>query len=236
MRVPSATLALVATEAAVLERELYSEAEAARLLRIPHSTLHYWLQGGVRRGVTYAPILRAEPLERRWVTWAEFIEAGWLGEYRRARQVPMNDLRDFITRLRDEMGVPYPLAHHRPFVSGKKLVLRAQEGSGLSSDFHLVTETADGQMMLTPPGYSFVQRVVWEGDLATGWKPHEDHRSTVRVFPHVRFGRPSVAGVSTRAIFDESEAGASTQELAEDFEISAADVRWAIAYENSVAA
>jgi uncharacterized protein (DUF433 family) len=148
----------------------------------------------------------------------------------------MMDLRDFIARLRDEMDVPYPLAHHRPFVSGKKLVERAQRGSGLSSDFHLVTQTADGQLMLTPPGQSFVQRVVWEGDLAKGWRPHDDRRSKVRVFPDIRFGRPSVAGVSTRAIFEESEAGASIRELAEDFEISEADARWAVAYENSAAA
>jgi uncharacterized protein (DUF433 family) len=236
MRAPSATLADVATDVTLLERELYSEGEAARLLRVPPSTLHYWLQGGDRRGITYPPILRPEPVDRSWVTWAEFIEAGWLTEYRRNRQVPMIDLRDFITRLRDEMGVPYPLAHHRPFVSGKKLVERAQRGAGLSSDFHLVTMTADGQMMLTPPGSSFVERVVWTGDLATGWKPHEDRRSTVRVFPDVRFGRPSVAGVSTRAIFEESEAGASVQELAEDFDLSTADARWAVAYENAIAA
>jgi len=30
----------------VLEREMFSEAEAARLLELPQSTLHYWLEGG----------------------------------------------------------------------------------------------------------------------------------------------------------------------------------------------
>ena len=39
----------------VLDREMFSEAEAARLLRVPQSTLHYWLEGGVRRGKTYKP-------------------------------------------------------------------------------------------------------------------------------------------------------------------------------------
>jgi hypothetical protein len=31
----------------VLDRELYDEALAARPLRVPPSTLHWWLEGGV---------------------------------------------------------------------------------------------------------------------------------------------------------------------------------------------
>lgn len=45
----------------VLNREMYSEAEAARLLRLPQGTLHYWLEGGRRRNKQYKPILRVEP-------------------------------------------------------------------------------------------------------------------------------------------------------------------------------
>jgi hypothetical protein len=41
----------------VLDRETYSEAEAARLLRVPQSTLNYWLEGG-RRGSKIQPDLR----------------------------------------------------------------------------------------------------------------------------------------------------------------------------------
>lgn len=217
----------------VLDRELYTEAAAARLLGLAPSTLHYWLQGGERQGVYYAPIMRPEPVDRRWVTWAEFIEAGWLSEYRKRRRVPMLDLRNFIERLRDEMQVSYPLAHQRPFVSGKKLVTRAQQEAQLAPEYHLMAVTVDGQIILTAPGHSFVERVDWSGDLARGWRPHDDRRSPVRVSPDVRFGRPAVGGVSTLAIFEQSEAGASHRELADDFELSETEVRWALAYENT---
>ncbi|MDT7660430.1 MAG: hypothetical protein QOF38_5145, partial [Pseudonocardiales bacterium] len=30
----------------MLEREIYTEAGAARLLRVPRRTLHFWLNGG----------------------------------------------------------------------------------------------------------------------------------------------------------------------------------------------
>jgi hypothetical protein len=123
----------------VLEREMFSEAEAARLLRVPQSTLHYWLDGGEYRSKTYKPVIRLKPRGARSVTWAEFVEAGLLREYRRTHRVPMAELRTFIDLLREELGVPYPLAHRKPFVGeGRQLVLQAQDDSGLDADYCLV--------------------------------------------------------------------------------------------------
>jgi uncharacterized protein (DUF433 family) len=212
----------------VMDREVYSEPDAARLLGLSPSTLHYWLQGGTRGDVTYMPIIRPEPLDRRWVTWAEFIEAGWLRAYRR-NKIPMKELRAFIEVLRGEFEVPYPLAHKRPLVSGKSLVFRAQEAVALSQHFRLIDQ--DG--MLTYPGQSFVDRVQWKGDLAEGWRPVDDPKSTVIVQPDVRFGRPSVGGISTITIYDYAEEGASRDEIVEEFGVTRADVRWALSFENA---
>jgi hypothetical protein len=75
----------------VLDREMFTEAEAARLLRVAQATLNYWLEGGERRGKVYRPVIRVEPLGKRdVVTWAEFIEAGLLREYRRTLNVSSN--------------------------------------------------------------------------------------------------------------------------------------------------
>ena len=84
----------------VLEREMFSEAEAARLLRVPQSTLHYWLDGGEHRRKTYKPVIRLSLGATGSVTWAEFVEAGLLREYRRTHGVPMAELRTFIDLLR----------------------------------------------------------------------------------------------------------------------------------------
>lgn len=214
----------------VLERELYTEPQAARLLGVPPSTLHYWLEGGERRGIVYEPVLRREPRGDRLVTWAEFIEAGWLSAYRRHKKVPMRELRAFITKLRDELGVPYPLADRQPLVSGRQLVVEAQESAGLTSDFQLIVPVQGGQLMLTYAGERFLERVVWEGGRLAGWRPHSPE-SPVLVRPDVRFGRPAVGGVSTMSIFELSEEGASVQEIAEDFDLTVPEVRWALAYE-----
>lgn len=57
---------------------MYTEAEAGRLLGLAQSTLHYWLEGGERRGKAYRPVIRLEPRGVRTVSWAEFVEAGLL--------------------------------------------------------------------------------------------------------------------------------------------------------------
>jgi hypothetical protein len=38
-----------------LDRELYAVGEAARLLRVPQSTLRWWLEGRAVRGKQYLP-------------------------------------------------------------------------------------------------------------------------------------------------------------------------------------
>ena len=217
---------------AVLDREMYSEAEAARLLRIAPSTLHYWLEGGEQRGRNYLPILRVEATGSRSVTWAEFVEAAFLREYRRSHGVPMAELRGFIDRLRDHYDVPYPLAHHQPFVSGRQLVYEAQQGAGLAPEFYLVA-AASGQYLLTPASDSYLKRVTWDDDVATAWRPHDDPASPVRIDPEVRFGRPAVRGISTEILWEQSESGADVRELSDAFDLDLSDVRWALAYEHS---
>jgi hypothetical protein len=142
----------------VLDREIFSEAEAARLLRAAQGTLHYWLNGGQRRGRSYPPVIREHPREGRIVTWAEFVEAGLLRGYRRELHAPMVEVRTFIDLLRERFEIPYPLAHARPFVGeGRQLVWDAQEEAGLDSDFCLIAE-ARGQLVLTPASESFFSR------------------------------------------------------------------------------
>jgi hypothetical protein len=80
--------------ASVLEREMYTEAEAARLLRVSQSTLHYWLEGGGRDGRHYKPVVRLQPTGRRSVTWAEFVEYGVeLEELADTYQLTVGDVR-----------------------------------------------------------------------------------------------------------------------------------------------
>lgn len=45
----------------VLGRDMYTEAEAARLLQVPQNTLNYWLEGGTHRGRQCEPVIPGQP-------------------------------------------------------------------------------------------------------------------------------------------------------------------------------
>jgi uncharacterized protein (DUF433 family) len=218
----------------VLDREMYSEAEAARLLGVAQSTLNYWLEGGVRRGKNYLPIIRTEPTgSRSPVTWAEFVEAGLLRSYRRDFGVRMAELREFIDLLRNTFDVPYPLADRRPYVSGRELVYEAQERSRLDPVFWIVSN-AGGQLLLLPPGDEFYRRVTWSPTgIAAAWRPADNEQSTVVINPEQRFGKPSVAGISTEVLWEHASAGEDEAEIAASFDLSLTDVRWALSYETA---
>jgi uncharacterized protein (DUF433 family) len=177
-------------------------------------------------------VIRAEPRAARTVTWAEFVEAGLLREYRRELLVPMVELRAFIDRLRDGFGIPYPLAHARPFVGDKQLVWDAQEAAGLAAEFCLVAEVR-GQLILTAPSESFFSRVTWRNEVAAAWRPDSNPDSPVRIDPEMRFGRPSIRGISTETLWEHVDEGEDPDETADSFGLTVSDVRWALAYESA---
>jgi hypothetical protein len=86
--------------------------------------------------------------------WAEFIEAGFLREYRLAKRVSLQRLRPFLERARTELHVPYPRAHFKPFVSNRELVYELQVESSLDPALFLVRREAD-QMIWAEPTWSF---------------------------------------------------------------------------------
>ena len=216
----------------MLEREMYAEAAAARLLDISQGTLHYWLEGGERRGKTYRPVLRPEPTGSRSVTWGEFVEAGLLRQYRKNHLVPMAEMRIVIEMLREGLGTLYPLAHARPFVGeGRRLLLEAQTEANLGAEYSLVA-LASGQVpVLTGPSEAFVQRVEWSDDLVAEWKPDTNPKSPVRMIPDVRFGLPTVAGIRTEIIWEQIDSGAGFDEVAELYELKPREVQFAYTYE-----
>ncbi len=220
----------------VLDREMFAEAEAARLLQVAKGTLHYWLEGGTRGERDYLPILRPRSTGSKIVTWGEFVEAGLLRQYRRKHQVPMAELRAVIERLRDKLGVPHPLAYFKPFVGpGQRLLLEVQEATGLPGDFWLVA-IADGQPTLTAPSETYIERVEWADDLAVGWRPAGDTRSPVRMRPDERFGLPAIGGIKTEIVWEHLEADETFDDVAEQFDLTVDEVHWAHAFETSLRA
>jgi uncharacterized protein (DUF433 family) len=218
----------------VLDRELYDEALAAEILRVPRRTLHYWLEGGEQRGRTHAPILRTAATGSHAVTWGEFVEARYLREYRRSLGASMHRLRAFIAYLRNQLGVPYPLAHARPWVGpGMHLFISAQEWAGLPPELWACVEPQTGVMLLLAPAESFLERVEFDGEengVVVRLRPSGPD-SEVVMDPEVRFGAPAVGGIPTETIAEQVAAGDSIEGVARDFNLDLAYVIDALRFE-----
>lgn len=220
-------------ETRVLDRELYDEALAARVVRVPRSTLHWWLEGGERRGRHYDPVLRSEPTGSTTVTWGEVVEARYLRAYRRVHNVHLSRLRAFIGLLRDEIGVPYPLAHAKPWVADRRLFVDAQNASELPPELWACMEPTTGVTLLTHPAGLFLERVEFaddeNGEATRLWPRGRD--SPVYVDPDVRFGSPAVRGIPTETIAEHVRGGDVIESVAEDFGLDLDTVIAALDYE-----
>lgn len=222
----------------VLHRELYTLARAGELLNVAPTTLEWWLEGKVTADHSYAPVLRPERTGSKMVTWGEFVEAGYVREYRRTHKVPLSHLRSFIEELRQAYGVPYPLAHYKPYVGeGRKLIIKLQERANLPVAFWLFAPVG-GEAVLLPPAESFLSKVEFsrEGDQWAERLHPQGKRSPVVFDPQFSYGEPTVRGIRTGVLAELVEAGEPMEEVAEQYGLTLAGLKAALSYEFSTAA
>lgn len=217
-----------ASVSALVDLELYTVAEAARLLSISSAKVARWLDGYTRAGTKYPPVVRQEPTTSDTVTWGEFVELGYLSEYRK-KNVPLQQLRPVIDRLRERYGIDYPLAHHRPFVGpGRKLVMQVERELAVDSRLYMVVDSE--QLLLSPQAEAFLEKVEFDTDIARLWRP-SGRQSRVVIDPEASFGIPTIGGIRTEAITELYQAGESPALIGRTWDLDEADIHDAIRFE-----
>lgn len=218
----------------ILERPVYGVSEAAALLGLRTDRARAWLDGYARRGAEYAPVIRVEPTGDDTVTWGEFVELGYLREYRR-KGVPLQRLRPVIDELRRQFATPYPLATAKPYVLGKELVLELQERNSIPLAIAIVIRSGQ-QILLADDASRFFKKVEFDppGDGDVRRMHPAGLASPVVIDPLVRFGRPAVLGVATERFWELFDAGESVEQIAGGYEMDEGLVRAAIAYEEQL--
>lgn len=218
------------------DRLRYSLSEASAFLQVQPSTLRWWLEGGKRGGKVYPPVLRQEPIGVSEITWYEFVEAGWLREYR--RHLHLRRLRPLILSLREQFQVLHPLATIQPFVAGRDLVYKLQEQLGIPQELWIVV--GSGQLVLKEESDTFFKRVQFHPSIGVSqayvlMKPDEPETAEPVVLdPGRAFGIPTIRGIRAEIISELYEAGESEERIIDIYSgngITSSDIKTAINFE-----
>jgi uncharacterized protein (DUF433 family) len=91
-------------------------------------------------------------------------------------------------------------------------------------------EPVSGQILLTAPADSFLQRVEFEHDEVVRIRP-EGRESPIVIDPEIRFGVATIRGIPTEAIAEQVEAGDPLEMVASDFDLDLSELVAVLNYE-----
>ena len=216
----------------LLARPVYQMGQVDRILALSGGTAKRWIDGYIRAGRSFPPVVRPEPTGDDTVTWGEFAETRLLAEYRESG-VPMVRMRPAVEMLREGFNRLYPLAYARPWLDsdGKEMVLRVQQEVGLERRLQFVV-IRNGQISLNLP----VDRFVTSAEFSEGEgevrriNPYSD-LNNVWLDPLRQFGEPTVRSVPTAVLAEQFRAGDPIGMLAEIYELPEDWIQQAIRYE-----
>jgi len=201
------------------EVRAYTVLEAARLVRVPVSTLKTWLHGeGVSsRGLIHLP--RNRP---RLLAFSHLVEAFVLAAIRRGHGIALQRVRKAIGYVKRELHVERPLIHAKFKTDGVDLFI---EHWG-----KLVNTSSDGQIAMRGAIESSLRRVDWDPDgravrlfpLVRADDAAQEQPRTIVIDPMRGFGRPTLVGKGVRVdvIVERYRAGESPVDLAKDYRVA----------------
>ncbi|MCB1745494.1 MAG: DUF433 domain-containing protein [Gammaproteobacteria bacterium] len=219
------------------EQPAYTLAEAARYLKVAPATLRSWVVGrpyptGTGTAHSKALIRPAKNPPVSLSFW-NLIEAHVLRSLRTDHAVPMDALRRAINYAEKTLNIERLLLSPELRTDAGKLLL---ERYG-----QLIELSASGQIAMRSMFKAHLERVEWDewkfpvrlypftvGSIATEKRP-------VAITADVAFGRPVLVhgGVTTAAIAGRIDAGESIADLADDYDLTVAEIEDAVLYERA---
>ena len=213
----------------------YSLTEAAWYVRIPRSTLKYWVLGGQYHKGDYRPLVELADQERRLLSFVNLIELHVLRALRKDRQVPLIKVRQALDYLQEHFNSDRPLIDHVLFTSGGQGLFIKEYGS-------LINISAEGQLVMQKLLDRFLKRVehTLEGvpiklyPFFSYQREGDDRPAPVEIDPSVAFGHPVLIGTRYRSdiIAERHRAGDTIPLLAEEYGLEKERVEQAIQWES----
>jgi uncharacterized protein (DUF433 family) len=220
---PAKAKAKIGADDPRIARAIFTLRETAAYLDVPKSTVQWW----ARPPEAKHPLITCFPAHGRQATvpFIGFAEAFVLSSFRRAG-VPLQRIRPAVEVLEKEIGVDHALASKSLYTDGAEVLFDYAEKHGERELRDLVVvRTQQRQFSSVVKGY--LKRIDYGGD---GWADSVRlptyERAEVIVDPRVAFGLPLVihGGARVEDLVDRFQAGDSVKEIAEDFDVPAAQV------------
>jgi len=203
----------------------YTLAEASRYLRVPLPTLRHWSFGLGK----VAPVFRLDDPNRQYLSFMNLVEAHVLAGIRRKHAIGPQQIRRALDYVQRKCGVERPLIDQSFQTDGRSLFIERLE--------QLINASKGGQLAM-PDLLPELDRI--DRDVAglpvklypftrsmDPSRPGADPKIVV-VNPLLSFGRPSVGGVPTSAIWSRFRAGDSPADLANDYGLALEAIEEAI--------
>jgi uncharacterized protein (DUF433 family) len=231
---------------------LYKKAEAARIIRVPPSTLRDWagpaaapatsstgtnshLPGSARFATKVGRVHHdglitvADPRTPRGATipFVGLAEAYILAAFRQAG-VPMQRIRPALRRLEEEMGLVQALASERLRTDGAEVLWDYSQETDDQAEKDAVDDLVvvrNGQLVFRPIVQDYLRRVTY-GD---GWARVIDvgqGKVGVTVDPFINGGQPTLArrGIAVTDILSRIRAGEPSKEVAADYGLRPSEI------------
>lgn len=216
----------------------YGLAEAALCLRLPVATLRQWAVGRPYPtkdgGRVTRPLIQIADPARRLLSFVNLMECQALRAFRREHELSFRVIRDALASLKELDG---PSAKDHPLAFEEFLTDRADIFVDRLGD--LITLDKARQIAIRAAFKSNLQRIQRDADGPVAFFPWLGYdggdERLVAVNPRVSFGRPVIAGtgISTAVIASFIRAGESVQSIAEDYDLTPAQVEAAVTFEEA---
>ncbi|MEX0679322.1 MAG: DUF433 domain-containing protein [Pirellulales bacterium] len=210
---------------------------AAHYLRMPVTTLRYWIRGkkySTDAGPKWAePVILLPDPDHLLLSFFNLAEAHILRGLRKEERIQLPHIRSALDYVGSRFGTSHPLLQHKFKTDGVSLFV---EELG-----KLIDATGFGQIVM-PELMGHLERLDFEKDVVSRLypftRPSEPGPRSVFIDPRYAFGRPVLARifVPTAVISERYEAGESVDELARDYGCQELEIEEAIRCELSAKA
>lgn len=228
----------VTADAEVYRIPLYTQPQAAKIIKVPPETLRNWARGYAYK--TLGGVVEAFPMitttgtgsgQAPTVPFLGLAEAYVLAAFR-AAGVPMQRIRPAIKWLDEHIGLPAALASERLQTDGAEILYDFSRRPGAADgraqeDIGDLVVLRNQQRVFAPMVNQYLQTISYGGGYVELIQLPQYTGVAVTVDPRINSGRPTIArrGLRVADVVSRLAAGEPNEQVAADYALTSDEIR-----------